>query len=440
MRRFVGVTCVAIPILLVACQPDMVAPVPQRAVPSDQSGVGLVRNAPLVANLANLNQCDQGPAIRDSKNKFLHWAAERRTVEVAYANADSQPELYRIMHFDKDGFEAYEAVCVLRKGAAAEAFIQSLYRKMSGPLTTGTGFPIASITDGDKCYYVGAAHDEVNCEGEHCFLWATRPLTGMRASAAAVEGTGWFTGPIANAYGDTFYCTGGGTLFDRGNGTAYYNPLGGPPPEDYNPPTPDGGGCASNTPAPAPGDTNSDGSPKLPEMRRLFANTCTVVPPAPECTGDSVAVGQSCVSEGQACWFLPFCLKTLADSTKARLQGYVSSLKKTGSLPVCDSLVTRLGQAFANGDVYAGRTSGAPWGSMPHAARRDGNLMHIDPAFLNNDSPTGRAIVVSAMLHEAAHMLGYPSHTEVNATGTQTQYPYTELPWTVNNACVTFPP
>lgn len=277
VRKWVVACAVAAPLVVAACRADVGAAGVVAPVVTDSARRYEPTNAVLTPTLANLNQCDAGPSVRDAANRFVRWDPHRSAVSVTYTAADTGVARYRVLHFDASGREDFDAVCILRQGTTAAGFMQRFFAPPASQLATPAFPGWASITEGDVCYYVGSQEDEVDCNGEHCYMYQARPLRTGPGNLAATNDVARYPGTPSRMLGDIFYCAGGGTLFDRGNGTAFFNPTGGDPPVDWDPPTPDGGACGTSAAPAAPGDTNPDGSPKLPEMR--WANSCTVAPP-----------------------------------------------------------------------------------------------------------------------------------------------------------------
>jgi hypothetical protein len=139
----------------------------------DSALTTLLAQARIDVNLANLNTCDAGLAVKTTAGKLARFDSKRQKIDVKYGPGDTSLAFARVMRFDPSGFEVEDAQCVVRAGNAAKEFLRSYFTSRGmGTKTSGIGMLSSIIDEGTECYYINDWGD-VDCGGTTCYIHQT---------------------------------------------------------------------------------------------------------------------------------------------------------------------------------------------------------------------------------------------------------------------------
>lgn len=365
----------------------------------DSLGLAGPGQARLDVSAANRNVCDVSTAVRNEKGKFLHWKTDRKNVDVKGSPNDVRVTSAVAIRFDSKGLQSDDVRCVLPVGDSAKQFIANYFtQQQSEQVMTKTGFVTASaFHPGTSCWSFDPG-SYWNCADSVCYVTEYYLRSSIRSEGFATvpsRPSSMYLGPI-------YLCEGGVgdgcTMQIQDDHTAFHC--------DSAPPDSGSG----------PGANCGDGEHDSTTAIRRIASVCVpnTPPPCVETTKyncrepltiqDSVAIN--------AMWQYLKPITLVAPQHQALCQ------------QLTNILITALQDKKIQRGIY--NTGDGP---NPHSAQTLAPYVHVEPSVLNDAqaSVAGKQFLLSVLLHEAAHLAGYPPHLTGETSGNYTTYPWNTM-------------
>lgn len=353
----------------------------------------------------NAGLCVEAAVGRDALGRFTGFtgaAVSRADSRVGSSDRNYKGDIASleqviVFTFDARGKQISRKDCVLERGARLQQFLAQFGKKSASSTgTLGQFFNVASISSGTDCYYAGWA-GAVNCDGEVCYPYMMLRSSSKDPNGVVTEEAERVGGTGARSYGDIWYCEGGGTLFDNGNGTVTYHAP--------------GGGSSGG------GDPGTGGD-----------------------SGGGSGGGTNCDSRYEF-----NCYQPLTGSDSTLIASSISFLKPYAHIADpsardwCEQMFNRFIQAFEEQRIFRGRTDGG----LHLAETVEDTITHVDPAvfvaasYPQPGSNSARRILLGVLLHEAAHMIipGSNEH-EGDKERPHKNAPYSYVEWDANGRSV----